>query len=171
MIQDSINQMLATAAIGTKLLSGGITDAREAKMGNLQAQQDRNLEKLKTGPSAKPDQYISDEEAAKGVKAVEETQSAMNKLGKKKLFPNPRITQTADQYSKLANEEIAEYKNKIVEHNNEYNHNIAQQAMKRAQEAALAKQMQANRNFIQKLKVKQFSFPSLEEIQKINGGK
>ena len=102
MIQDSINQMLATAAVATKFAAGGVQDARAAKMGKLQAQKaehiEKNLDPTKTEAMVDPKGKIDEAQAL---------QKKIDKLGNKKLFPSKELAQTASQEHFATNKAVS----------------------------------------------------------------
>lgn len=172
MIQDSINQMLATAAIGTKLLSGGIAEAKGIKMENLTAQQEKNLAKLAPGEGNSDEVAFFDDEAKKRLSDVATTQHKMDKLGKSKFFPNAKAKQMANQYGSRTDEAIQRFRGEAganeFSRENLPGYNARILAIQRAQSGAMLKQQQAKEFFGNRFKVDQ---PDEELIKAIQGGR
>lgn len=89
MIQDSINQMLATAAIGTKLASSGIEYSRGVKMDQLQNEKAKAMSQL--NPNT-PEAMLDPQGKIERAEAIQEK---INKLGNKKIFPSAKLQQQA----------------------------------------------------------------------------
>jgi hypothetical protein len=152
MIQDSINQMLATAAIGTKLASGSIAESKNLKMEKLSQQQQKNLDTAHTWEDGN-----TPPDPQEKLKQINETQRQIEKLGNSKVFPNTNLLQRSREMS-----------NAVSSYTDDLEKQVADRAMRRAESRAILKQTQAKEFFGNRFKVDQ---PSEELIKAIQGGR
>lgn len=105
MIQDSINQLLGTVAIGTKLASQGIQDAKGLKMEKLQGEKAQAITNMEEGRGFKePKEYVAE---------VEKAQNKINKLGGSKFFPNTELQKQARMEQATTDKALTNYKSHL----------------------------------------------------------
>ena len=105
MIQDSINQLLDRAAIGTRLGAEGIQGNRASKMAKLNAKKAEltagNLDPTQLEAMVNPQEKIAE---------VEGLQKKINKLGNSKFFPSPKLANTAAAENANTNAAVMNFK-------------------------------------------------------------
>ena len=89
MIQDSINQLLGTAAIAAKLTEGKVSEMKDVKMTKLQQQKSDIMKKLD------PNDPTTMGDAKGNIQAAEDIQKKIDKLGNSRWFPNAAMKKTA----------------------------------------------------------------------------
>ena len=104
MIQDSVNQLLGTAAIGTKLISGAIGANRSAQMAQLQKEQGAAFRDL---DPTKPEALVNPKEK---IEKAENIQAQIDKLGNKKFFPSSDLAVKAMESSGATEGTIQNFK-------------------------------------------------------------
>ena len=151
MIQDSINQLLATAAIGTKLASGAIADSKAMKMEQLSQKQQHNLDTAHTWEEGNTPPNPQEK-----LKQINETQRQIENLGRSKVFPSSDLLRRSREMSSA-----------VSPYTQDLEKQIREEAMNRASSRALLKQTQAKEFFGNRFKVDQ---PNDELINAIKGG-
>lgn len=166
MIQDSVNQLLGTLAIGSRLASTSINEMRDIKMSNLAAQQEENLANLQK--ENVDDSMLIEGEPEKRLGAVEATRAKMEKLGNKRLWPNSALQKTANEYGQKAN--IAEKNFRAISNYTNTGYQARLKAIQRAEEGVYLNYDIANNNNITNFD-KKIPMPTEAEIERIKGGK
>lgn len=104
MIQDSINQMLGTIALGSRLASDSIGASRAGKMAQLQQDQQKAFRQLD------PTKLEAIVDPKGKIEKAENIQAEINKLGNRKIFPNTKLAMQAMESKGATEDTIQNFK-------------------------------------------------------------